>query len=96
MSFASGAIYSQKEPQQTFTLSFKFIVKYDLDEIYIAMCYPYTFTDMIYFLECIAPLKPPTEFIEKRINSILRRAPLCKTTAGNNLDMLIITNFMSS
>jgi hypothetical protein len=26
----------------------------------------------------------------------LRRAPLCKTTAGNNLDMLIITNFMSS
>lgn len=60
------------------------------------MCYPYTFTDMIYFLESIAPLKPLTESIEKRINSILRRAPLCKTTAGNNLDMLIITNFMSS
>ena len=81
---------------QTFTLSFKFIEKYDFDELYIAMCYPYTFTDMVYFLESIAPMKPLSDSIEKRINSILRRAPLCKTTAGNNLDILIITNFMSS
>ena len=60
------------------------------------MCYPYTFTDMVYFLESIAPMKPLSDSIEKRINNILRRAPLCKTTAVNNLDMLIITNFMSS
>ena len=58
---------------QTFTLSFKFIEKYDFDELYIAMCYPYTFTDMVYFLESIAPMKPLSDSIEKRINSILRR-----------------------
>ena len=60
------------------------------------MCYPYSFTDLLYFLDSIAPMKHLTDSLEKRINSILRRAPLCKTTAGNNLDMLIITNFMSS
>jgi hypothetical protein len=79
---------NQKEPTTFYTLSFKFNVKYDNDEIFIAMCYPYTYSDSVSFLDktCLTP----------DIHSMLRRSTLCKTLAGNILDMLIITNFRSS
>ena len=79
---------NQKEPSNLYTLSFKFSLKHDNDEVYIAMCYPYTYTDCFNFLETICS---PTDS-----HQILRRASLCKTLAGNNLEMLIITNFLSS
>ena len=76
---------NQKEPSALYTLSFKFSLKHDKDEVYVAMCYPYTFTDMLRFTDrvCKQPESP----------SIIRRTTLCKTLAGNNLEMLIITNF---
>ena len=71
-----------------YTLSFKFSLKHDKDDVYVAMCYPYTFTDQLAFLD---RLTSPSES-----TNIIRRTSLCKTLAGNNLEMLIITNFMSS
>lgn len=51
------------------------------------MCYPYTFTDCVKFLDGInGPENQP----------IMRRATLTKTIAGNNLEMLIITDFTAS
>ena len=52
------------------------------------MCYPYTYTDCHRFLDSIC-LLPHSQ-------TLLRRASLCKTLAGNSLEMLIITNFQSS
>ena len=85
---AASAAPGTKEPTNLYTLSFKFNLKHDLDEVYVAMCYPYTYTDAINFLDRIcAPKESP---------NIIRRTSLCKTLAGNNLEMLIITNFNSS
>ena len=68
-------------------MSFKIQFKYDNDEVYFAYCYPYTYSDC-----------------QKHLNKIctyanrdkVRRATLCKTLAGNDCDMLIITNFSST
>ena len=81
-------VSNQKEPTNLYTLSFKFSLKHDKDEVYIAMCYPYTFTDTLRFLDKICA---PQES-----SNIIRRTSLCKTLAGNNLDMLIVTNFKST
>ena len=52
------------------------------------MCYPYTYTDCVRFLDQICA---PSDS-----QNTIRRTSLCKTLAGNNLEMLIITNFISS
>ena len=79
---------NQKEPSSLYTLSFKFCLKHDKDDVYIAMCYPYTYTDCCNLLDRIcAPLTSP---------NYIRRSALCKTTAGNLLELLIITNFTST
>jgi hypothetical protein len=64
----------------TFTLSFK----YDRDEVYMAHCYPYTYSDL-------------KAFINKKCNARdrVRKTSMCKTLAGNDSDMIIITNFTS-
>lgn len=51
------------------------------------MCYPYTYTDCMAFLDKISG--------PERAN-IVRRATLTKTIAGNNIEMLIITDFSAS
>jgi cytosolic carboxypeptidase protein 2/3 len=85
---AASAAVGTKEPATLYTLSFKFSLKHDLDEVYVAMCYPYTYSDCFHFLDSICqPLSSA---------NILRRTSLCKTLAGNNMEMLIITNFKSS
>lgn len=73
--------------QQLYTLSFKIQFKYDNDEVYFAYCYPYTFSDCQKFLA-----KKCTYANRDKV----RRAPLCKTLAGNDCEMLIITNFTST
>lgn len=79
---------NQKEPQNLYTLSFKFSLKHDKDEVYIAMCYPYTYTDMLKMTENI--------YASVDSEKIIRKTSLAKTIAGNSLEMLIITNFESS
>jgi hypothetical protein len=74
-------------PGTYYTLSFKIQFKHDNDEIYIAYCFPYTYTDCVTHLnEVCCPSNKDK----------VRRAPLCKTIAGNDCDMIIVTNFTSS
>jgi len=40
-----------KEPNNLYTLSFKVSFKHDQDTVYVAMCYPYTYTDCQNFLD---------------------------------------------
>ena len=74
-------------PSQYYTLSFKIQFKYDNDEVYFAYCYPYTYSD------CQKHLAKVCTHLNK---DKVRRAPLCKTLAGNDCEMIIITNFGSS
>ena len=60
----------------TFTLDFE----YDNDTVYIAYCYPYTFTDLQRYLRSL-------ELDPKRRNRFRRRT-LCQTLAGNNVGKL--------
>lgn len=77
-----------KEQANFYTLSFKFTVKHDNDEVYIAMCYPYTYSDCCSLMDSILS--------RGNCGEVVRRSTLCKTLAGNFVDMLIITNFTSS
>ena len=60
--------------------------KHDDDEVWFAYCYPYTYSDCQKHLEKLCKPKNKDK---------VRRAPLCKTLAGNDCDMVIITNFKS-
>jgi len=70
-----------------YTLSFKVEFPHDDDEVYFAYCYPYTYTDCQKFMREVSGVKN---------KDIVRRAPLCQTLAGNQCDMLIITNFIGN
>jgi len=81
------ANFSGGTPANLYTLSFKIQFKYDNDSVYFAYCYPYTYSD------CAAHITRICAPVNK---DRIRRAPLCKTLAGNDCDMLIITNFGSA
>jgi len=59
----------------------------DNDTVYIANCYPYTYSDCQIYLQ---------KMQKQATKSILKRTVLCKSLAGNDLDLLLITNFDSS
>lgn len=69
-----------------YTLSFKISFKHDNDSVYFAYCFPYTYSDCQNYLNKISCTAN---------KDWLRRSPLCKTIAGNECDILIITNFLS-
>lgn len=68
------------------TLTFSITFKYDDDEVYLSHCYPYTYSDCCEFLSKIC-----TPESKDRI----RKTVLTKTIAGNDCEMVIITNFTS-
>ena len=59
---------------------------YDGDEVFFAYHYPYTYTDCQEHLNKVCTIQAKDK---------VRRAPLCKTIAGNDCDMIIVTNFES-
>jgi hypothetical protein len=66
-----------------YTLTFTHTFAHSNDICYFSMCYPYTYTDLnhyLYSLQC-SPQKAPR----------MKREVLCKTLAGNNCDLLTIT-----
>jgi len=67
-----------------FTLSFEVTFSYDLDTVYIANSFVYTFSDLVRYLDKI----------EGR--EMVRRQQIGRTIAGNPIEMLIITNFNST
>ena len=60
--------------------------RYDHDEVYLAHSYPYTYSDLKTFVNKICN----TETRDR-----IRKTSMCKTLAGNDCEMLIITNFYS-
>jgi len=73
--------------QTFYSLSFEVTFKYDMDTVYFAHCYPYTYTDLCDFI------KKTCTFMNK---DKVRKTVLCKSLAGNDVDMLIVTNFESN
>lgn len=69
-----------------YTLSFEVTFKYDDDEVYLAHCYPYTYSDCCELLQRLCT----NETKDK-----IRKTILTKTLAGNDCEMVIITNFVS-
>mmetsp|Transcript_1689 Transcript_1689/g.2415 ORF Transcript_1689/g.2415 Transcript_1689/m.2415 type:complete len:371 (-) Transcript_1689:969-2081(-) len=70
-----------------YTLSFSLEMKYDHDTIYLAYCYPYTYTDL---REDLRRLEAKPDMQRK-----MRRRSLCKTIGGNECYLLTITDFAS-
>ena len=68
-----------------YTLTMTLEAKHDFDTIYVAHCYPYTYSELQKYIHSIE-LDP-----KKTIR--MKRDTLCKTLAGNNCDVLTITNF---
>lgn len=66
-----------------YTLSWDYTVLHDGDEIYFAYNYPFTYSNLNNFIEKVET--------DQFLQTICRRAPLCKTLAGNNVDLLTIT-----
>jgi cytosolic carboxypeptidase protein 2/3 len=55
--------------------------------VYIANCYPYTYSELQSFLG---------KLMRKTPKSLIKRNLIGKTLAGNDLDLLLITNFEST
>ena len=68
------------------TLSFEVTFKNDDDEIYCAHCYPYTYSDCCELLQ---------KLCTNETKDKIRKTVLTKTLAGNDCEMVIITNFLS-
>jgi murein tripeptide amidase MpaA len=69
-----------------YTLTFQVTFRHDDDEVFFAHCFPYTYSDCCEFLNKICT----SESKDK-----IRKTVLCKTLAGNDCEMVIITNFTS-
>jgi hypothetical protein len=80
--------HSQKKNKGNFNyiLSFDLSFRYDNDEVYIAHCYPYTYSDLKLFVNSVCTTQNRDR---------IRKTSMCKTLAGNDCEMLIITNFYS-
>jgi len=70
---------SGNKPQGAFTLSFSLTFEHASDVCYIAYAEPYTYTDL---QRCLHDLTAPC----------VQRTILCKSLAGNNCDLITITN----
>eukprot|EP00055_Hartaetosiga_balthica_P016386 m.103392 g.103392 ORF g.103392 m.103392 type:complete len:1433 (+) comp9094_c0_seq2:74-4372(+) len=68
-----------------YTLTFSYISQYDNDTIYFAHCYPYTFSDLQEYITKLTT--------DERLKQICRHRNLCKSLAGNAVDLLTVTNF---
>jgi hypothetical protein len=60
--------------------------KHEEDEVYVAHCYPYTYSDVCELLQNLC---------RNEAKDKIRKTVLCKTLAGNDCEMVIITNFLS-
>lgn len=70
-----------------FCLSFQYTFKYDNDDVQIAYCVPYTYTDLLDFLKEQSSL----EYV--KASNILREEKLCSSLSGVEVPMLTITDY---
>jgi hypothetical protein len=59
---------------------------FDEDTVYMTHCYPYTYTDLCEYLSKVCYFE---------VRDRIRKTTLCRSLAGNDVDVLIITNFES-
>jgi murein tripeptide amidase MpaA len=69
-----------------YSLTFEYTAKHDMDTVYFAHCYPYTYSDVCRFVSKTCTFQNKDK---------VRKTVLCKSLAGNDVDMLIVTNFAS-
>lgn len=68
----------------TFTLTFTMEFPHDDDEVYLAHCYPYTYSDLEDYLTELSNHPIKSSFTTIRL--------LCKSLAGNNVHYVTITS----
>ena len=73
--------------QNYYCLTFEYTAKADCDTVYFAHCYPYTYTDLCRYVSQTCTYENKDK---------VRKTVLCKSLAGNDVDMLIVTNFASA
>ena len=66
-------------------MSFSYTAAADSDTVYFAFAYPYTYTQLQQYIR--------GHLARPNIDTIMRRRRLCLTRAGNECDLLTITNF---
>lgn len=81
--YQNGYSRSSTEYQTYYTLTWEYIFNYSDDEVYFAYSYPFTYTNLNSLYEKIES--------DPFTRSICRRSQLCKSLAGNNVDLLTIT-----
>lgn len=86
--FPSKKKANNAQQTQLYTLSFTMQLHYNNDKVYFAHCYPYTYSDCQLMLKRIC--------LPSYSKDRLRRTDLCKTLAGNTVELLMVTNFTSS
>ena len=70
-----------------YTLSFSLSLPHDNDTVFIAYCYPYTYSDLRNDLSLLTSEQDRSVFVRRKV--------LCHTLAGNAVDLLTITDFSS-
>ncbi|XP_026476191.1 cytosolic carboxypeptidase 2-like [Ctenocephalides felis] len=85
ISFYKNDSSSDEEPDQSasYTLTFNIEFPHDRDSVYLAHCYPYTYTDLQDYLGRIQNHPIKSTFCKLRL--------LCKSLAGNNVYYLTVT-----
>lgn len=73
----------EEDETANYTLSFNIEFPHDKDEVYLAHCYPYTYTDLQDYLSKLQNHPIKSNFIKLRL--------LCRTLAGNNVYYVTIT-----
>jgi hypothetical protein len=73
----------RKNGSNYFTLSFQIEFPHDNDSCFLAMCYPYTYTDLRTFLLTLKK--------KENKSSTFARTELCRTIGNNPCDLLTIT-----
>jgi hypothetical protein len=68
-----------------YSLTFSVVFGYDYDTVYFAHCYPYTYTDLCTYLRTLTA--------DPKKKQKIKTSVLCQTAAGNDLEVVTITNF---
>ena len=86
ISVTSRILWRRKVAFFYYTLTFTVQFKHDDSEVYLAHCYPYTYSDCTELLQKLCQLESKDR---------IRKTIVCKTITGNDYEMAIITNFSS-
>ena len=78
------------DSKKYYSLSFSYTFNQEnlIDTMFFSYCFPYTYTDLLNYIDNFLTRKPKNNFFRHEI--------LSKSLAGNNIDLLVVTNLSSS